>query len=138
MPYKYIYIRIMQNRDIMELKELEWIASSRKDMQALPHAVQRIFGYALYAAQLGEKPPEAKPLKGFGGSSVLELIEDHRGDTYRAVYTVRFVRKVYVLHVFQKKSKHGMTTPKHEIDLIRARLKQAEDFYVGQYKENLI
>ena len=79
--------------DKTELKELEWIASSRRDMQALPRSVQRTFGYALYAAQPGEKPPEAKPLKGFGGAGVLELIEDYRGDTYRAVYTVRFATR---------------------------------------------
>ena len=121
-----------------ELKELEWIASSRKDMQALPRPVQRTFGYALYAAQLGEKPPEAKPLKGFGGAGVLELIEDYRGDTYRAVYTVRFAIKVYVLHVFQKKAKHGIATPEQELDLIRDRLKRAESLYTGKHKEVLI
>jgi phage-related protein len=87
------------------LKALEWIASSRKDMNALPRPVQRTFGYALHAARMGETPPDAKPLKGFGGMGVLELIEDYRGDTYRAVYTVRFASKVYVLHVFQKKAR---------------------------------
>jgi phage-related protein len=107
-------------------KVLEWIGSSRKDMMIFPRAVQRIFGYALYLAQQGERPPEAKVLKGFGGAGVLELVEDHRGDTYRAVYTVRFATRVYVLHVFQKKSKHGIATPKHEMDLIRERLKIAE------------
>ena len=128
----------MWNENNIQLKELEWIASSRKDMQALPRFVQRVFGYALYAAQLGEKPPEAKPLKGFGGSGVLELVEVHRGDTFRAVYTVRFPTKVYVLHVFQKKAKQGIATPKHDLDLIRARLKQAEGLYAGQEKETLI
>lgn len=117
------------------LKELEWIGSSRKDMMALPRPVQRTFGYALYLTQLGDRPPEAKPLKGFGGAGVLELVEDYRGDTYRAVYTVRFATKVYVLHVFQKKAKHGIATPKHEIDLIRDRLKQAEWLYTGKNKE---
>ena len=95
-------------------------------MQALPLTVRRTFGYALYAAQLGERPPDAKPLKGFGGAGVLEVIEDYRGATYRAVYTVRFAGTVYVLHVFQKKSKHGIETPKQELDLIKERLKQAE------------
>jgi phage-related protein len=113
------------------LKELEWIASSRKDMKALPRPVQRTFGYALNAAQMGETPPEAKQLKGFGGMGVLELIEDYRGDTYRAVYTVRFATKVYVLHVFQKKAKHGIATPKHDMDLIRNRLNRAESLYIG-------
>jgi phage-related protein len=117
------------------LKELEWIGSSRKDMAALPRSVQRVFGYALHLAQLGERPPEAKPLKGFGGAGVLELIEDYKGDTYRAVYTVRFATKVYVLHVFQKKAKHGIATPKQEMDLIRDRLKRAESLYTGKNKE---
>ena len=67
-------------------KDLEWIGTSRKDMQNMPLPVRRSFGYALYAAQLGVKPPEAKPLKGFGGAGVLEVIEDHKGDTYRAVF----------------------------------------------------
>jgi phage-related protein len=117
------------NKDI---KELEWIGSSRKDMMALPRSVQRVFGYALYLAQLGQKPPEAKPLRGFGGAGVLELVEDYRSDTYRAVYTVRFARKVYVLHVFKKKAKKRIATPKHEIDLVRNRLKQAESLYTGK------
>lgn len=114
------------------LKKLEWIGTSRKDMQALPLAVRRAFGYALYAAQSSEKPPDAKPLKGFGGAGVLEVVEDYRGNTYRAVYTVRFADIVYVLHVFQKKAKRGIETPKQELDLIRERLKQAERFYSGR------
>ncbi|MFH0728147.1 MAG: type II toxin-antitoxin system RelE/ParE family toxin [Pseudomonadota bacterium] len=118
------------------IKELEWIESALKDLQALPLPVRRVFGYALYAAQLGEKPPEAKPLKGFGSAGVLELIEDFKGDTYRAVYTVRFATKVYVLHVFQKKSKRGIATPNHDLDLIRERLKRAEKFYTGRNKED--
>ena len=101
-------------------------------MQSLPRFVQRVFGYALYAAQSGVTPPEAKPLKGFGGAGVLELVEDHRGDTYRAVYTVRFATKIYVLHVFQKKSKRGIQTPKRELELIRERLKLAESLYMGK------
>lgn len=115
-------------------KGLEWIGTSRKDMQALPLPVRRTFGYALYAAQLGERPPEAKPLKGFGGAGVLEVIEDYRGDTYRAVYTVQFAGTVYVLHVFQKKAKHGIGTPKQELDLIKERLKRAESLYTGKNK----
>lgn len=116
-------------------KELEWVGTSRKDMQAFPLPVRRIFGYALYVAQLGEKPPDAKPLKGFGGAGVLEVVEDHRGNTYRAVYTVRFADTIYVLHVFQKKSKHGIETPKKELDLIKERLKQAANLYLSENKE---
>jgi phage-related protein len=93
--------------------------------------VRRTFGVALYAVQLGETPPEAKPLRGFGGSGVLELIDDHDGNTYRAVYTVRFGSKVYVLHAFQKKSKRGVATPRREIELIRDRLKRAERLHSG-------
>ena len=115
--------------DDLEPKELVWIGSSRKDLKDFPIAVRRAFGIALYAAQIGEWPPDAKPLKGFGGTGVLEIIEDHRGDTYRAVYTVRFAAKVYVLHVFQKKSKHGISTPQRDIDLIKERLKKAEQLH---------
>jgi len=117
------------------LKELIWIGSSRKDMMAVPRAVQRTFGYGLYLAQLGDKSPDAKPLKGFHGASILEIIEDYRGDTYRAVYTVRFTTKVYVLHVFQKKAKRGIETPKHLIDLTRDRFKQAEIQFASKSKD---
>jgi phage-related protein len=122
--------------DETPLKPLEWVGPARKEMKELPRPVQRVFGYAFQLAQQGEVPPEAKILKGFGGAGVLELIEDHRGDTYRAVYTVRFATKIYVLHVFQKKSKHGIATPKKEIELIRARLKWAERLYRGVAKED--
>jgi phage-related protein len=89
----------------------------------------------LFAVQLGETPPEAQPLKGFGGAGVLELIEDHQGSAYRAVYTVRFLTKVYVLHAFQKKSKRGIAAPKQEIRLIEDRLKWARRLYTGKGKE---
>ncbi len=78
---------------------------------------------------MGIKPMEAKPLKGFGGAGVLEIIENFVGNTYRAVYTVKFAKVVYVLHCFQKKSKSGIKTPQHEIDLIKQRLKLAEELY---------
>jgi phage-related protein len=117
--------------DRTPFKEVVWVGPTLKELKTLPQAVQRVFGYALYAVQMGEIPPEAKPLSGFGGAGVLELIEDHRGDTYRAVYTVRFANKVYVLHVFQKKSKRGIATPQRDIELIRARLKWAERLYSG-------
>ena len=117
-------------------KELVFVGSSRKELRAVPLSVRRAFGLALFAVQVGETPPAAKPLKGFGGAGVMELIEDSRGDTYRAVYTVKFALKVYVLHVFQKKSKSGVATPKHDIELIRERLKRAERLYVGDEKEH--
>jgi phage-related protein len=107
-------------------KPLEWIASSHKDLLALPTEVRRLFGYALSLAQAGDHHDAAKVLKGFGGAGVIELVEDDSGGTYRAVYTVRFDEAVFVLHCFQKKSKRGITTPKQDMDLIRARLKVAE------------
>ena len=115
--------------DEFEPKQLVWVGSSRRDLREFPPAVRRIFGVALFAAQLGEMPPDAKPLRGFGGASVLELIEDHRGDSYRAVYTVRFATEIYVLHAFRKKSKRGIATPKRDIEVICERLKSAERLY---------
>ena len=117
------------------IKTVVWIGPTLKELKAFPRPVQRAVGLAFYAAQLGETPPDAKPLRGFSGAGVLELVEDHRGDTYRAVYTVRFATKIYVLHVFQKKSKHGIATPQKEIELIRARLKWAERLYTDQTEE---
>ena len=92
----------------------------------LPEEVVDTFGHALHLAQIGDKYDHATPLKGFGSAGVLEIVEDWHGDTYRAVYTVRFEAAVFVLHVFQKKSKRGRATPQAEIDLVRRRLKAAE------------
>lgn len=111
-----------------------WVASSRKDLRALPGSVQDVFGYALHLAQTGRKHEQAKPLKGFGDAGVLEVVEDFRSDTYRAVYTVKFGDAVYVLHCFQKKSSHGIGTPRPDIDLIRERLKAAETHAKGTGK----
>lgn len=108
------------------MKAIDWIGSSKADLEKLPKEVQREFGYALYLAQAGGKHDDAKPLSGFGGAGVLEVVEDHDGDTYRAVYTVRLAKAVYVLHVFQRKSKSGVKTPQRDIDLIKRRLRQAE------------
>ena len=107
------------------LRPLEWIGGSKKDLMALPDEVVNVFGYALYLAQTGGKHAQAKPLQGFGSAGVLEVVEDWSGNTYRAVYTVRFAVRVFVLHVFQKKSKSGIATPKPDLDLIKARLKAA-------------
>jgi len=104
---------------------LEWIGSSKKDLVALPDEVVHVFGYALYLAQIGGKHVQAKPLKGFGSAGILEVVEDWRGNTYRAVYTVRYAVRVFVLHVFQKKSKSGIATPKPDLELIKSRLKVA-------------
>jgi phage-related protein len=117
------------------LKPVEWISSSREDLREFPEDVQQTIGFALYRAQLGKKHTDAKPLKGFKGSGVLEIVEDFDGDTYRAVYTVKFEGIVYVLHAFQKKSKHGIATPKQDIDLIEARLKRAKEHYETYIKQ---
>jgi phage-related protein len=108
------------------LKPVEWVASSYKDFVAFPDTVQDAMGFALYVAQTGGMPRSAKPLKGFGGAGVLEIVEDHRGDTYRAVYTVRFENAVYVLHAFQKKAKKGIATPKGDLELVQRRLTAAQ------------
>jgi phage-related protein len=108
-----------------QLKPLEWIGSSKKDLKALPDEVMDVFGYALHLAQAGGKHDQTKPMHGFGSAGVLEVVEDFRGNAYRAVYTVRFEERVFVLHVFQKKSKSGIATPKPDMDLIRKRLKAA-------------
>ncbi|SRR5260370_22022828 len=112
-----------------KIKSIVWIGSSRRDLKSFPAEVKDVMGYALYQAQVGLKAPTAKPLRGFGGASVLEIVEDHQNDTYRAVYTVKFSELLYVLHAFQKKSKKGIATPKPDIDLIKRRLKIAEEDY---------
>ncbi|MDR6714848.1 phage-related protein [Pseudomonas hunanensis] len=108
------------------VKPVYWVGSSRKDLQALPPDIQDTFGFALHLAQEGSKHLQAKALKGFAGGGVLEVIEDHDGNTYRAVYTVRFSAGIYVLHCFQKKSKAGIKTPGHDIALVRTRLNFAK------------
>ena len=109
-------------------KPLHWVASAKKDYLSFPIEVQDEMGYALGLAQLGAKHPNAKPWKG-EGAGVLEIVEDHRGDTYRAVYTVRFADAVYVLHAFQKKSKSGTKTDQTDVKLIAERLKRAKIDY---------
>lgn len=114
-------------------KPLRWIASSRGDLRKFPKQARVKVGYALYFAEMGGKHESAKPLKGFGGASVLEIRLDSQGNTFRAVYTVSFADVVYVLHVFQKKSKKGIATPKHDIELVRQRLKTAELEYRKEF-----
>ncbi len=117
------------------LKPVEWIGSSRDDLREFPEDVQQMMGFALYRAQLGKKHADAKPLKGFKGAGVLEIVENFDGDTYRSVYTVKFEEIVYVLHSFQKKSKHGIATPKQDLDLIEARLRRAQECYEVYLKQ---
>lgn len=111
------------------MKPIIWIASSKDDLIALPKKVKDEIGHALYQSQKGGKSDKAKPFKGFGSAAVLEIVENDSGGTYRAVYTVKFKDAIVVLHVFQKKSKKGIATPKQEVDLIKSRFKLAESKY---------
>jgi len=110
-------------------KQLVWIASSKKDLCVFPENVRQVMGFALYLAQRGEKHPDAKPLKGFHGAGVLEVVDDFDGDSFRTVYTVRLADVVYVLHAFQKKSKSGIATPLRDINLVRERYELACRFH---------
>jgi phage-related protein len=107
-------------------KPLRWVGTSKEDLRAFPEDVKDVMGYALHLAQQGRKHVSAKPLKGHKGAGVLEIVDDHDGDTYRAVYTVRLRSAVYVLHAFQKKSKKGKATDKIDLATIARRLRAAE------------
>lgn len=115
-------------------KPLFWIGSSRDDILAFPEAVKDEIGHALSVAQFGGKHPSAKPWKG-EGPGVLEIVEDYRGDTYRAVYTIQFARALYVLHAFQKKSPSGKRTANVDVRLIHDRLQMAKRDYEERYVE---
>ncbi|MFO0900764.1 MAG: type II toxin-antitoxin system RelE/ParE family toxin [Pirellulales bacterium] len=115
-------------------KPLVWVGSSLRDLRRFPKAVRTVFGQALFDAQRGDKHPDAKPLRGFRGAGVLEVVESDEGNAFRAVYTVRFAELVYVLHAFQKKSKSGIKTPVEDMAKIRNRLKDAEAHY-ARWKE---
>ena len=114
------------------LRPVIWMGSSREDIGRCPEVVQDYMGYALFVAQQGGKHQSAKVLSGFGGAGVVEVVKDYRRDTYRTVYTVRIARAVFVLHVFQKKSKTGRETPKRDMELIRQRLREAEEIANGR------
>lgn len=109
-----------------KVRPLAWLGSTKRDLLGLPEEVVDTFGYALHLAQIGRKHDQAKPLHGFGSAGVLEVVEDWRGNAFRAVYTVRFAAAVFVLHVFQKKSHSGVAMPKQDMDLIKERLQVAE------------
>jgi len=108
------------------LKPVIWVGSSRRDLREFPNLVKDHLGYALYIAQCGGKHRDAKTLTGFGGAGVVEVIKDYRGDTFRAVYTVRYAGAVYMLHAFQKKSKTGRQTPRRDMELVKRRLRETE------------
>jgi len=109
-----------------DVKLLGWIRSSKKDLMDLPKEIRKMIGYSLHLAQLEKDDVDSKPLKGFGSAKIREIVKNDANSTYRAVYTVEFKGIIYVLHVFQKKSKTGIETPKHEIELIKSRLKIAQ------------
>jgi len=115
------------------LKPVIWLGSSRQELRRFPAPVQDHVGYALYVAQRGGKHRDAKPLAGFGGAAVVEIVSDYRGDTFRAVYTVRYAARVFVLHAFQKKSSRGRRTSRTDIELIQQRLREAEEI-AGEMK----
>lgn len=108
------------------LKPVTWVGTSLKDLRKFPAPVQDVMGYGLYLAQRGGKHRDAKVLSGFGGAGIIEVIKDYRGDTFRAVYTLKYADAVYVLHAFQKKSKSGRATPRRDMELIKQRLREAE------------
>ena len=110
-------------------KPLFWIASSQDDLRSFPEDVKDTMGFALYQAQMGGKHVAAKPLQGFGGAGILEIVEDYQGSTFRGVYTVKFAGALYVLDAFQKKSKKGVKTPARDINRLKNRLRAAEEHY---------
>ena|ERR1700733_15184347 len=118
----------------MQNRVLHWLGSTLKDVKDFPKEVRQEVGFAIRQAQNGGKAFCAVPMMGLG-ARVLEAIIDHDGDTFRAVYTVRFEKAVYALHAFKKKSKRGIATPKREIDLIRSRLKDAQEHYKQHYEQ---
>jgi phage-related protein len=122
----------MRSARVPEEKPLFWVGSAKADLLDFPEAVQDDIGVALSVAQFGGKHPKAKPWKG-EGSGILEIVEDHRGDTYRAVYAVKFSQAIYVLHAFQKKSPKGIKTPQTDVNLVARRLKSAEEDYEARY-----
>ena len=118
----------------LPLRPVIWVGTSRKDLRSFPEPVQDHVGYALYVAQCGGRHRDAKPLTGFGGAGVVEVVRDFRGDTFRAVYTLRYAGAVYILHAFQKKSKTGRKTPQPDIEMVRQRLREAEQ--IARKKES--
>lgn len=117
------------------IKPVVWLGNTYEELTKFPSEVQGLMGYALYQAQIGNKHPDAKPLKGFKGAGVVEIVDNFDGDTYRTVYTVKLAGIVYVLHAFQKKSKKGIATPPKDIELIKKRLKKANETHKNLYHD---
>lgn len=119
---------------LMKLKELIWVCSSKKDLIDLSESARQDIGHGLYIAQTGGQCKSAKVLTGFGSAGIIEILATDNAGTYRAVYTVTMPSVIFVLHVFQKKSKHGIATPKQEIELVKSRLKLAQEIYKERLK----
>jgi len=132
---KYAISGIIAASGSEETKPIFWLGNSQKNLRSFPDEVRDVMGYGLFLAQKGGKHPDAKPLKGFGGAGVLEIMEEHDGNAYRSVYTVKLAGVVYVLHAFQKKSKKRIATPKHDVDLVKDRLKQARKHHAEWSKQ---
>ena len=113
-------------REGVFLRNVRWVGDSREQLQRFPNQVRKDIGHLLYLVQTGQTPPSAKPIRGIE-SGIFEIVSDYATNTYRAVYTVKIGRSLYVLHAFQKKSKRGIATPKRDIDLIRRRLRRAKE-----------
>lgn len=122
-------VQIVAGQEPEKLRPVVWVRSSKEDLKKFPETAQSHIGFALQMAQRGGKHSDAKPMKGFRGARIIEIVEDYAGDTYRVVYTVKFEVAIYVLHAFKKKSKVGAATPKHELSLIEERLKRAQELY---------
>jgi phage-related protein len=116
------------------MRPVHWVGSTRNDVRSLPEDVRQEVGFTLWVAQQGERAMNVVPMVGFGGANVLEVVVDDDGDTYRDIYTVRFAKAVYVLHVFKKKEKRGIATPHADLVLIRQRLKAADMHYRAKYE----
>jgi phage-related protein len=117
------------------MKPVHFTGSARKDLKDFPEDARRDVGFALHQAQLGGKSFYAVPMVGFGSAKVLEVVIDDDGETYRTVYTVKLKHAIYVLHAYHKKSKRGIKTPQADINLIKSRLKLAEDHHATKYTE---
>jgi phage-related protein len=128
-PHIWDTISVSKKLPPLPIKPLRWVVPPKEELTDFPDPVVKEMGHALHVVQTGGKPENAKPLRGFGGAGVLEVIGDYHGDTFRAVYTVKLAGIVYVLHWFQKKSKRRSETPKQTIDLIKQRLRTAIQAY---------
>lgn len=115
------------------MRRLIYLGSTEKDAAKLPDEVRELFAHALTIAMAGGQHEDAKPLKGFNGRGVVEVVADERNSTFREIYTIKFEEAVYVLHIFQKKSKKNIETPKQEMELIKQRLKWAEALHKEHY-----